>query len=87
VYDYTYGIRHEGSAETNSASPKRAFRTEFFAHRNFFATPRSASGEKCFTYEEVSTIFANAIRAYGKRHKDFMTDEKIIAEFIEHSEG
>jgi hypothetical protein len=48
---------------------------------------RSSNREAFFAYEEVSPIFADIIKAYNKRHKDFMTHEKIVAAFMEHPEG
>lgn len=88
VYEYADGIPHEGSAERKWCIHRSIVSEQSAPHT---ACPsqrrRSANGEGFFTYEEVSPIFADVIKAYGKRHENFMTHEEIVAAFMEHPEG
>lgn len=88
VYEYADGIQRTGDAEI-----KWRIHRNIFSEQNAPCTASSlqpsqlAHGDNCFTYEEVASIFADIIRAYGKKHKDFMTHDKIVAAFMEHPEG
>jgi hypothetical protein len=88
VCEYANGIRKEQSAEAkwrihrNILSEQSATPIVYPSQR-----PRSPSDENFWSHEEVSPIFAGVIKAYGKRHKDFMAHGKIVAAFMEHPEG
>jgi hypothetical protein len=77
VYDYGDGVRREGDAET-----------KWRIHHNLVSEQNPVYPEGEFwRYEEVAPIFAEIIRAYGEKHRDFMTHNKMVAAFIAHREG
>ena len=45
------------------------------------------AGGQFWIPEEIVPIFADILRVHGRKHKDFMTHEKLIAAFIDHSES
>jgi hypothetical protein len=88
IYDYGDGIQQKGNPEIkwrihrNIVSEQSPSQTTHSTHPF-----RSANDEQFWTYHEVSPIFADVIKSYGRGHKDFMSHEKIIASFIEHPQG
>ncbi len=87
IYVTTDGTEHEGDAEL-----KWRIYSYLLSETGVPQTPRSlqqrsAGGGDFYCNDEVSPIFAHVIKAYGKRHKDFMTHKKIVAAFMEHPEG
>lgn len=77
VYEYADGIRKEHSVEA-----------KWRIHQNMFSeqNPKYPYGE-FWRYEEVAPIFAEVIRTYGEKHRDFMNHDKIVTAFIAHSQG
>jgi hypothetical protein len=77
VYAYGDGIQHEGDAET-----------KWRIHCNLGSEQNPKYPYDDFwRYEEVAPIFAEVIRTYGEKHRDFMTHEKIVAAFLAHPEA
>ena len=88
VYDYGDGTQHEGDADI-----------KWRIHRNMLSEQDSRQpwrtsqvyqardGEESFTYDEVSSIIGDIIESYAKGHRDYMTHDKIVAEFLKHPEG
>ena len=89
IYDYGDGVPQKGDAERKWEIHRNILLAEQRPRHvaNASQRMRSASDEEFWTYEEISPIFAEVIKAYGKKHKDFMTHEKIITAFMEHAEG
>jgi hypothetical protein len=88
VYDYGDGIQHKGDAAT-----KWRINHNLVSEQNLRGASRdsqpmqSPNPGEFWVYEETSPIFAEIIRAYGKKHRDFMTHEKIVTAFIAHPDG
>jgi hypothetical protein len=78
IYDTGDGIQHDGDAEIR-----------WRIHKNIVSKQNGPypSGGEFWRYEEVAPIFAEIIRAYGEKHRDFMTHEKMVAAFIADPEG
>jgi hypothetical protein len=88
VYDYGDGINHKGAAEIKWRIHCNILSEKSSRHNpNPSQQLHSANDEEFWTYEEVSPIFADIIKAHGKTHKDFMTREEIVAAFVDNPEG
>lgn len=88
VFKTTDGIEHAGDVEHKWRIYCSILSGESPPHASpSLQRPQSANRGKFITNDEASPIFADVIKAYGKKHKDFMTHERIVAAFMKHREG
>lgn len=88
ICEYADGIQKEHSAEAKWRIHRNMLSEQTVPHSVHPSQRTPSANSKSFsTYDEVSAIFADVIKAYGERHSEFMTHEKIIAAFMEHPEG